>query len=79
MLHRFIQVVDGQQKYNNRLGQLVDAIPIIIYYRIDDSSARYSTTIPLFAEMQYLHDNSFHVINMTSLVYNNLLILLTVV
>jgi len=73
MLHRFIQVVEGQQKYNNRLGQSVDAIPIIVYHRIDNSRARYSTTIPLFAaEMQYLHDNGFHVINMTSLVYNNL-------
>jgi hypothetical protein len=73
MLHRFIQVVDGQQKYNNRPGQSVDAIPIIVYHTIDNSMARYSTTIPLFAaEMQYLHDNGFHVISMTSLVYNNL-------
>ena len=73
MLHRFIQIVDGQEKYNNRLGQSVDAIPIIVYHRIDNSRARYSTTIPLFAaEMQYLYDNGFHVISMISLVYNNL-------
>ncbi len=72
MFHRFIQVVDGQQKYNNRPGQPVDAIPIIVYHRIDNSRAKYSTTIPLFAaEMQYLHDNGFHVISMTGLVYNN--------
>ena len=69
MLHRFIQVVDGQQKYNNRPG---DAIPIIVYHRIDNSRAQYSTSIPLFdAEMQYLHDNGFHVISMSNLVYNN--------
>jgi len=72
MLHRFIQVVDGQQKYNNRLGQSVDAIPIIVYHRIDNSGARYSTTVSLFAsEIQYLHDNGFHVISMRDLIYEN--------
>jgi peptidoglycan/xylan/chitin deacetylase (PgdA/CDA1 family) len=71
MLHRFIQVVDGQEKYNK--GQSIDAIPIIVYHRIDNSRASYSTTVPLFAaEMQYLHNNGFHVISMTSLAYNNL-------
>jgi peptidoglycan/xylan/chitin deacetylase (PgdA/CDA1 family) len=71
MLHRFIQVVNGQDKYN-RPGQLVDAIPIIVYHRIDNSGARYSTTVSLFAaEMQYLHDNDFHIISMTDLIYDN--------
>ena len=71
MLHRFIQVVNGQDKYNMR-GQPADAIPIIVYHRIDNSGDRYSTTVSLFAsEMQYLHDNGFHVINMTDLIYNN--------
>jgi hypothetical protein len=73
MLHRFIQVVNGQQKYNNNSGQSVDAIPIIVYHRVDNTRGRYSTSIPLFAaEMQYLHDNGFHVISMSNLVYNNL-------
>ena len=71
MLHRFIQVVNSQDKYNKQ-GQLVDAIPIIVYHRIDNSGARYSTTISLFAEeMQYLHDNGFHIISMTDLIYDN--------
>jgi hypothetical protein len=71
MLHRFIQVVNGQDKYN-RPGQLVDAIPIIVYHRIDNSGARYSTTVSLFAaEMQYLHDIGFHIIRMTDLIYDN--------
>jgi hypothetical protein len=71
MLHRFIQVVNGQNKYN-KPGQPVDAIPIIVYHRIDNSGARYSTTVSLFAaEMQYLHDNDFHVISMTDILYDN--------
>ena len=71
MLHRFIQVVNGQDKYN-RPGQLVDAIPILVYHRIDNSGARYSTTVSLFAaEMQYLHDYGFHIISMTDLIYDN--------
>jgi peptidoglycan/xylan/chitin deacetylase (PgdA/CDA1 family) len=71
MLHRFIQVVNGQDKYN-KPGKPVDAIPIIVYHRIDNSGARYSTHVSLFAaEMQYLHDNDFHVISMTDLIYDN--------
>ena len=71
MLHRFIQVVNGQDKYN-KPGQSVDAIPIIVYHRIDNSGARYSTTVSLFAaEMQYLHDNGFHIISMGDLIYEN--------
>ena len=46
MLHRFIQVVNGQEKYN-KLGQPADATPIIVYHRIDNSGARYSTTVSL--------------------------------
>ncbi|MRN41372.1 MAG: polysaccharide deacetylase family protein [Nitrosopumilales archaeon] len=71
MLNRFIQVVSGQDKYN-RPGQSLDAIPIIVYHRIDNSGAQYSTTVSFFAEeMKYLHDNGFKVINMAALVYNN--------
>jgi hypothetical protein len=71
MLHRFIQVVSGQDRYNNP-GKPVDVIPIIIYHRIDNSGARYSAHVSLFAaEMQYLHDNDFHVISMTNINYDN--------
>jgi len=71
MLNRFIQVVSGQDKYN-RPGQPLDAIPIIVYHRIDNSGAQYSTTVSLFAEeMKYLHDNGFKVTSMATLVYNN--------
>jgi Polysaccharide deacetylase len=71
MLNRFIQVVSGQEKYN-RPGQPVDAIPIVVYHRIDNSRAPYSTTVSLFIEeMKYLYNNGFKVINMADLVYNN--------
>jgi peptidoglycan/xylan/chitin deacetylase (PgdA/CDA1 family) len=71
MFNRFIQVVGGQEKYN-RPGYPVDAIPIVVYHRIDNSRAPYSTTVYLFTEeMKYLHDNGFRVINMADLVYNN--------
>jgi len=80
MLHRFIKVVNSQEKYDNNLqGQTtaaaeaaVQAIPIIVYHRIDNSGAPYSTNISLFAEeMKYLHDNGFKVINLDDLVYGN--------
>jgi peptidoglycan/xylan/chitin deacetylase (PgdA/CDA1 family) len=78
MLHRFIKVVNSQEKYNNNLpGQTtaaiaVEAIPIIVYHRIDNSEASYSTNVSLFAEeMKYLHDNGFKVINLDDLVYDN--------
>jgi peptidoglycan/xylan/chitin deacetylase (PgdA/CDA1 family) len=71
MLSRFIQVVSGQEKYN-RPGQPVDAIPIVVYHRIDNSQAPYSTTVPLFIEeMKYLHNNGYKVIDMGDLAYNN--------
>jgi hypothetical protein len=71
MLNRFIQVVSGQEKYN-RPGEPADAIPIVVYHRIDNSRAPYSTTIPLFIEeMKYLYDNGYKVVDMTDLVYNN--------
>jgi hypothetical protein len=71
MLNRFIQVVSGQEKYN-RPGQPVDVIPIVVYHRIDNSRAPYSTTVSLFTEeMKYLYNNDFKVINMADLAYNN--------
>src|SRR5919109_212944 len=71
MLNRFIQVVNGQEKYNE-LGKPIDAIPIIVYHRIDNSKAPYSTTVSLFAaEMKYLHDNHFSVISMANMAYDN--------
>ena len=71
MLNRFIQVVSGEDRYN-RPGQPIDAIPIVVYHRIDNSRAPYSTTVSLFtAEMKYLYDNGFKVVNMANLVYDN--------
>ena len=72
MLNRFIQVVNSQEKYNE-LGKPIDAIPIIVYHRIDNSKAPYSTTVSLFdAEMKYLHDNHFSVISMANMAYDNI-------
>jgi peptidoglycan/xylan/chitin deacetylase (PgdA/CDA1 family) len=71
MLNRFIQVVSSQEKYNEP-GKPIDAIPIVVYHRIDNSKAPYSTTVSLFAEeMKYLHDNHFSVISMANMVYGN--------
>ena len=47
MLHRFIKVVNSQEKYDNNLArqttaaETVEAIPIIVYHRIDNSGASY--------------------------------------
>jgi len=79
MLDRFIEVVNSQEQYNNKVipGQAVEegaveAIPIIVYHRIDNSGAQYSTNVSLFAEeMKYLHDNGFKLISLTDLVYDN--------
>lgn len=79
MLHIFIKVVNSQEKYDNNLPvqatpleAAVQAIPIIVYHRIDNSGDPYSTSISLFAdEMKYLHDNGFKVINLDDLVYDN--------
>jgi hypothetical protein len=78
MLHRFIKVVNSQEKYDNNLqgqttaAEVVQAIPIIVYHRIDNSGAQYSTNVSLFAEeMKYLHDNGFKVISLDDLVYDN--------
>lgn len=73
MFDRFIEVVNSQEQYNKVLpGQAVEAIPVIVYHRIDNSGAQYSTSVSLFAEeMKYLHDNGFKVISLTDLVYDN--------
>src|SRR6478672_5681451 len=79
MLDRFIEVVNSQEQYNNKVipGQAVEegaveAIPITVYHRIDNSGAQYSTNVSLFAEeMKYLHDNGFKLISLTDLVYDN--------
>jgi len=81
MLDRFIEVVNSQKQYNKVIPtqaveegvvSAVEAIPIIVYHRIDNSGAQYSTTVSLFAEeMKYLHDNGFKVISLTDLVYDN--------
>jgi peptidoglycan/xylan/chitin deacetylase (PgdA/CDA1 family) len=83
MLDRFIEVVNSQKQYNKvppgqavegggAVSAVVDAIPIIVYHRIDNSGAQYSTNVSLFVEeMKYLHDNGFKVISLTDLVYDN--------
>ena len=73
MLDRFIEVVNSQKQYNKVIPtQAVDAIPIIVYHRVENSGAQYSTDVSLFAEeMKYLHDNGFKVISLTDLVYDN--------
>jgi peptidoglycan/xylan/chitin deacetylase (PgdA/CDA1 family) len=71
MLQRFIEVVDGQDKYNDESN--ISAIPIIIWHNIEDTTAdtRTTTSTKLFeAEIKYLHDNGFNVITMSDLMYD---------
>jgi hypothetical protein len=73
MLDRFIEVVNIPSNYNT--DGTINAIPIIIWHRIDNSGEDdpevYATTIDLFEkEIKYLHDNGFKVLTMADLGYN---------
>ena len=72
MLERFIEVVEGQSKYNNE--KKLSAIPIIIWHNIEDNTsidAHTTTTTKLFEEeIKYLHDNGFTVLTMDDLIYD---------
>jgi len=66
-LKRFIEVVNGQLKYNK--NGTINAIPIIMYHDIGEKNS--VTDIDLFKnEMKYLHDNKFNVITISDLGYN---------
>ena len=68
MLDRFVQVVNSQNGYNTN-G--VNAVPILIWHKIDNTNEEYSTSMDLFeAEMKYLYDNGFTVLTMADLVYD---------
>ena len=68
MLDRFVQVVNSQNEYNTN-G--VNAVPILIWHKIDNTNEEYSTSMDLFeAEMKYLYDNGFTVLTMADLVYD---------
>jgi hypothetical protein len=69
MLERFVEVVNSQIKYNT---DGINAVPILIWHKIDNSNEEYSTSTNLFnAEMKYLHDNNFTVLTMADLVYDD--------
>ena len=69
MLERFVEVVNSQIEYNTN-G--VNAVPILIWHKIDNSNEEYSTSTNLFdAELKYLHDNGFTVLTMADLVYDD--------
>jgi hypothetical protein len=69
MFERFIEVVNSQSEYNTNN---VNAVPILIWHKIDNSVDEYSTSINLFnAEMKYLRDNNFKVLTMANLVYDD--------
>jgi hypothetical protein len=60
---RFTEVMNKAVNYNKNKG-VIDAIPILIYHRINNSREDYSTTTDLFeAKMEYLHDKGFTVLN----------------
>ena len=67
-LQRFIEVVNGQLKYNK--NGTINAIPIIMYHDIGGEKNSV-TDIDLFQkEMKYLHDHKFNVITISDLAYN---------
>jgi peptidoglycan/xylan/chitin deacetylase (PgdA/CDA1 family) len=69
MFERFVHVVNSQNEYNS---DGVNAVPILIWHKIDNSNEEYSTSTNLFgAEMKYLHDNGFTVLTMADLVYDD--------
>lgn len=69
MFERFIQVVNSQNEYNTN-G--VNAVPILIWHKIDNSNEEYSTSLNLFeAEIKYLYDNGFTVLTMADLIYDD--------
>jgi peptidoglycan/xylan/chitin deacetylase (PgdA/CDA1 family) len=69
MLERFVDVVNSQSKYNT---DGINAVPILIWHKIDNSNEEYSTSTNLFdAEMRYLFDNDFIVLTMADLVYDD--------
>src|SRR5919205_2566765 len=73
MFNRFVEVVNIPSKYNT--GGIIDAIPIVIWHRIDNSGEGdpqvYATTIDLFEkEIKYLHDNGFKVVTMADIGYD---------
>ena len=68
MLDRFVQVVNSQNEYNTN-G--VNAVPILIWHKIDNTNEEYSTSMDLLeAEMKYLYHNGFTVLTMADLVYD---------
>jgi peptidoglycan/xylan/chitin deacetylase (PgdA/CDA1 family) len=70
MLQRFIEVVNSQSKYNTH--NELNAVPILIWHKIDNTLEEYSTSIGLFeAEMRYLYENGFTVLTMADLVYDD--------
>lgn len=69
MFERFVEVVNSQTKYN---ANGVNAVPILIWHKIDNANEEYSTSANLFdAELKYLHDNGFTVLTMADLVYDD--------
>jgi hypothetical protein len=69
MFERFKQVVNSQSEYN---ANNINAVPIVIWHKIDNAADEYSTSTSLFnAEMKYLHDNNFKVLTMADLSHDD--------
>ena len=73
MFNKFVEVVNSQSIYNT--GGTINAIPILIWHRIDNSGEGdpvvYATTPDLFEkEIKYLHDNGFKVLTMADIGYD---------
>lgn len=70
MFEQFIEIVEGQTKYNTENS--INAIPILIYHSVDYSGDDYSINPDLFEkEMEYLFENGYKIFQMKDIVYNN--------
>jgi hypothetical protein len=66
----FVQAVNNQTSYNG--NGTIDAIPIVAYHIIGNTTSHDNTDLALFAqEMKYLHDHNFKVIRVSDLGYND--------
>ena len=70
MLETFVEVANSQDEFNSE-GKTAEALPIIMWHKIEDTPDPYCTSLALFdLEMKYLHDNGFTVLTMADLEFD---------
>lgn len=70
MFEQSKEIVESQTKYNTKNS--IGAIPILIYYGIDNTGDDYSITPDLFEkEIRYLFETEFTIFQMEDIVYDD--------